>query len=176
METNDIVIVESRWTNPNVSKFLMFATYAVGGLGYFVGFLKMNSDGAEAAVAPVALLSVGFVGIISMFRHSVFHRSDAVRMGWDLGGRNNFQLEVGFINFAVGLPAIAAVMFDWGVAVEAAFVLAYALYFIQVVMLVIIDREDGKINVTRILLFLMQTGLLFYFALSALAAANIRPF
>ena len=40
-------------------------------------------------------------------RHAVLHRSDAARMGWDLGRRNNFQIEVGM---ASGLAyfAIAA--------------------------------------------------------------------
>lgn len=169
------IIAETGWSNPRVSQFLMVVTLIVGAIGYFIGFLKITSEGAEAAVSPVALLSVGVVGIISMIRHSVFHRSDAARMGWDLGQRNNFQLEVGFANLAIGLPALIAVAFDWGVVVEAAFVLAYAVYFIQVTVLVLMDREDGKLNLFRVAMMVMQTGFLGYFALSALAAANINP-
>lgn len=149
----------------------MNATFVVGSIGYFIGFLKMGSDGAEAAVNPVALLSVGVVGILSMIRHSVFHRSDAIRMGWDQGHRNNFQIEVGFANLAIGLPAIIAVALDWDVVVVASFVLAYALYFAQVIALVFLDREDGKVNLFRVALVFMQTGLLGYFALSAILSA-----
>jgi len=148
----------------------MIATMVVGGIGYFIGFSKIFSEGVEAAVSPVALLSVGVVGVISMLRHSVFHRSDAIRMGWDQGRRNNFQLEVGFANLAIGLPAALAVALNWGVAVEAAFVLAYALYFAQVTVLVLMDRDDGKLKLFRFVIVFMQTGLLGYFALSALAA------
>lgn len=169
------IFAETGWSNPRVSQFLMVVTLIVGAIGYFIGFLKISSEGAEAAVSPVALLSVGVVGIISMIRHSVFHRSDAARMGWDLGQRNNFQLEVGFANLAIGLPALIAVAFDWGVVVEAAFVLAYAVYFIQVAVLVLMDREDGKLNLFRVAMMVMQTVFLGYFALSALAAANINP-
>tara|TARA_R110002072_G_scaffold164609_2_gene317569 strand:- start:2862 stop:3308 length:447 start_codon:yes stop_codon:yes gene_type:complete len=148
----------------------MTATYLVGAIGYFIGFSTLSSDGAAVAIAPVALLSVGVVGIISMVRHSVFHRSDAVRMGWDLGRRNNFQIEVGFANLAIGLPALVAVALDWGVVVEAAFVLAYALYFVQVSVLMLMERADGKLNLFRVVIALMQAGLLGYFALSVLAA------
>lgn len=142
----------------------------------FIGFFKMSGDGAEAAIGPVALLSVGVVGVISMIRHSVFHRSDATRMGWDLGRRNNFQIETGFANLAIGLPALAAVAFDWGVVAEAAFVLAYALYFLQVTVLVVIDREDGKVDVPRVVTMLLQTAFLGYFALAALSANHVKPF
>jgi hypothetical protein len=52
------------------------------------------------------------------------------------------------------LPALVAVVLDWGVVVEAAFVLAYSLYFVQV----------------SVLMTVMQSGFLGYFALSALAS------
>ena len=161
---------EAGWSHPRISQLLMNATMVVGAIGYFIGFSLISSAGAEAAVSPVALLSVGVVGILSMVRHSVFHRSDAIRMGWNQERRNNFQIEVGFANLAIGLPAILAVALDWGVAVEAAFVLVYALYFAQVTVLVLMDRDDGRLNLSRVVMMFMQTGLLGYFALSALAA------
>ena len=161
---------EVRASNPKVSQILMNVTFAIGGIGYFIGFIKMSSGGAEAAVAPVAFFSVGIVGILSMIRHSIFNRSDAARMGWDLGRRNNFQLEVGFANLAIGLPALLAVIFDWDLIVPASLILAYALYFAQVCVLVLIDRTDGKINLSRLFLILLQTVFLTYFAISALLA------
>ena len=159
------------FADPKISNVLMVATFAVGGIGYFVGFTKSGSGGPEAAVAPVALLSVGVVGILSMIRHSIFHRSDAIRMGWDHGRRNNFQLEVGFANLAIGLPALLAVTLGLNVMIQAAFVLAYALYFIQVTVLVLIDRTGGKVNLARLLVMIVQTGTLSYFALSAFASS-----
>ena len=149
----------------------MLATYLSGGIGYFIGFMRLGSGGAEAAISPVALLSVGVVGIISMIRHSVFHRSDAIRMGWDQGRRNNFQIEVGFANLAIGLPAILAVSLGCDDIVSAAFVLAYALCFLQVGVLVLIDHTDGSINIQRLITILIQTGLLGYFSISAMFSA-----
>ena len=163
---------EVMWTNPQISRVLMFATLLIGGIGYFIGFWLIGSDGAPSAVRPVALLSVGIVGVLSMVRHSVFHRSDAIRMEWDLGRRNNFQLEVGFANLAIGLPAIIAAALDWNVMVQASLVLAYALYFAQVFVLVLMDRVDGKVNLSRALLVLIQAGALGYFAIAALVSAE----
>lgn len=160
-------------SDPRLSHWLMVATWVVGGLGYFLAF---TSNEAENAVKPVAILSVGVVGIISMIRHSLFHRSDAIRMGWNSGERNNFQIETGFANLAIGLPAIAAVHFDWGTSAVAAFVLAYAIYFFQVAILVAIDRKNGKLNISRLAMMIAQTAFLGYFAISALHEAGMRPF
>ena len=106
-----------------------------------------------------------------MVRHSVFHRSDAIRMEWDHGQRNNFQIEVGFANLAIGLPAVLAVALDFNAVVQASFVLVYALYFVQVTVLVLIDRGDGKINWARLSVMLMQAALMGYFSLAAIASA-----
>ncbi len=171
MEKLNNVHTEDSLSNPRISQILMLATYLSGGIGYFIGFMRLGSSGAEAAISPVALLSVGVVGIISMIRHSVFHRSDAIRMGWDQGRRNNFQIEVGFANLAIGLPAILAVSLGCDDVVSAAFVLAYALYFLQVGVLVLIDRPDGSINIQRLITILIQTGLLGYFSISAMFSA-----
>jgi len=57
------------------------------------------------------------------------------------------------------LPALVAVVLDWGVVVEAAFVLAYFLYF-----------NDGKLRLFRVVMTVMQAGFLGYFALSVLAS------
>jgi nucleoside 2-deoxyribosyltransferase len=55
-----------------------------------------------------ARCGVGATGLVSLLRHSVFHRSDAVRMGWDHGRRNDVQMEIGFANLAWVLVGIAA--------------------------------------------------------------------
>jgi len=122
---------------PTVSRRLMTATYLVGGLGLFVAFYYL-SQGDEAAAAAWAWASAGAVGasgVLSFVRHSVFHRSDAVRMGWDYGRRNDFQIEVGMANLAVGLVAIASWALGWGTAAEGAVVVVYAIYMLGAAVL-----------------------------------------
>ena len=54
-------------------------------------------------------------------------------MHWDLGVRNNFQIEVGLANLAWGLVAILAVLLDWGLAAEATTFLIFGIYLLGVV-------------------------------------------
>ncbi len=161
----------SPWEDPRASKVVMLATYAAGAVGYFLGFYRLSSSGAADAITPVALLSVGLVGTLSMVRHSLLHRSDAVRMGWDLGRRNNFQIEVGFANLAIGGAALAAVVLGWGVEAQAALTLTYALYFVQVLVLTLIDRPGGHVDVGRVAAMASQAAMLGFFAVAALAAS-----
>jgi hypothetical protein len=83
-------------------------------------------------LAWACLLAVGGGGLLSFVRHSVFHRSDAARMGWDLGTRNNFQIEVGLANLAWALAGMAAVAFDWGIRAQASTFLTFGLYLLSV--------------------------------------------
>lgn len=161
--------------NPRISGALMTATYLVGGLGYLIGFSRIGPGEAESAIAPVALLSVGVVGVLSMVRHSIFHRSDAVRMGWDLGARNNFQIETGLANLAIGVPALLAVGFDWGTVAMAIMTLAYAVYFLGVTVLTVVAPDATGVNVKRTVIMALQTILLGYFAIAALAAVPVAP-
>ncbi len=96
--------------DPRISMWLMNLTYVVGGIGLAIGYSTVNDTPASLSLA--ALLAVGGSGVLSWLRHSVFHRSDAKRMGWDLGQRNNFQIEVGIANLAWGILAILSVIFD----------------------------------------------------------------
>ncbi len=104
----------------------MALTYAVGAVGLVVGFSTVGDDPASLSLA--ALLAVGGGGILSFVRHSLLHRSDAARMGWDLGVRNNFQIEVGIANLSWGVVAVLAVVLDWGLAVESAMFLTFGAY------------------------------------------------
>jgi hypothetical protein len=162
--------------NPRISGVLMAVTYVVGACGYLLGFSRIGPNGAADALTPVALLSVGVVGVISMVRHSVFHRSDAVRMGWDLGVRNNFQIETGLANFAIGAVALAAVIFDWGTVTVAAVTLSYAVYFLGVSLLSLTTGPAGGVSLRRVVTMGTQTVILGYFALAALSAVGATPF
>jgi hypothetical protein len=113
----------------------MIATYVVGGVGLAVGF------GTVAAEPPsltwAVLLAVGGGGILSFVRHSILHESDAARMGWGIGRRNNFQIEVGLANLAWGLLAVLAVVLGWGLAAEAACFLVFGLYLGAVTVMLV---------------------------------------
>lgn len=164
------VSAEQKWNHrPVISQVLMTATYAIGGVGYVIGF----STDAVDAVKWVCLLSVGVVGVISMVRHSIFHRSDAVRMGWDRGERDNFQIETGFANGAMGVVAMFAVFGDWGTVAQAAIIAAYAIYFLQVTVLVVIDADR---TVGRVIAVGSQALVLLWFAYVGLHHAGASPF
>jgi len=66
----------------------MILTYIAGAAGLFIGFATVQQNPPSLTIAT--LLAVTTSGILSFLRHSIFHRSDAVRMGWDLGKTNNF--------------------------------------------------------------------------------------
>ncbi len=129
--------------NPAISARLMLATYIVGGLGIAAGMFTLQWTPPSLTVA--CLLAIGATGLLSFVRHSVFHRSDAARMGWDYGRRNNFQIEVGLANLAWGSVAVFAAVLDWGLAVESALFLVFAVYMLSVVVMnVTSNRTQGR--------------------------------
>lgn len=129
--------------NPAISAWLMWATYIVGGLGIGIGLSTLQGDPPSLTLG--CLLAVGATGLLSFVRHSVFHRSDAARMGWDYGRRNNFQIEVGLANLAWGSVAVLAVVLDWGLAVEAALFLVFGVYIVSVLVLNLTSsRDEGR--------------------------------
>ena len=107
----------------------MVLTYVTGAVGLTLAYLSLGDDRA-AAGTWAAGVAVGGCGLISFVRHSVFHRSDAVRMGWNYGGRNDFQIEVGFANLAVGAVAILACALRWGPETKGALVVVFGLYLL----------------------------------------------
>jgi hypothetical protein len=120
----------------------MIATYVVGAVGVFIGFYTLSSDPPSLSIA--ALVAVGGSGLLSFLRHSVFHASDAARMGWGIGQRNNFQIEVGLANLAWGLLAILAVTFGWGLAAESASFLVFGLYLAAVAVMLLATPSAAK--------------------------------
>jgi hypothetical protein len=122
-------------TQPAFSGRLMTATYALGGIGFAVCFHFLAQSDKPAVAAWASAFVVGTVGVLSFVRHSVFHRSDAARMGWDYGRRNDFQIEVGLANLAFGLAAIAAWAFGWGMQAQGTIVIGYGIYMLGAVYL-----------------------------------------
>ncbi len=108
----------------------MATTYIVGAIGVFIGFKGLSSN--PPTMRWGTLLAVGGGGVLSFVRHSLLHRSDAARMRWDLGRRNNFQIEVGLANLAWGLAAIIVVALNLPIATQAAVCLTMGIYLFAV--------------------------------------------
>ena len=118
---------EGWYADPRIAHVIMVLTYltAAPGLGLAIhGATERDVDYYNIG----AILAVGVGGLLSFLRHSVFHRSDAIRLGWDTGVRNNFQIEAGIANLAWGLVAILAVACDWGAHVVGSSFLMFGLY------------------------------------------------
>jgi hypothetical protein len=157
----------------------MYAGYAAGAVGIGLAFSKPH---AAEALKPLTLLTVGVLGVLSFVRHAVFHRSDAVRMGWDLGKPNNFQIEVGLANLAWGLIAFAAVGWHWGVSAEASVSLVFGLYLLGAGILHVVaiaggsEQRSGAAAWGPTFATLVLAGLIGWFSLAALSAAHVQPF
>ncbi len=136
--------------NTKVASVLMALTYLAGGVGVAIGFGTVT--GPDASLTWAALLSVGAAGLLSFLRHSVFHRSDALRMGWDSGRRNNFQIEVGIANLAFALLAILAVVLHWGLVAESAAILVFGLYLGGATILMLSSPRDAQARPWRAIL------------------------
>jgi len=151
--------------SPRASGALMTATYVIGATGYLIGFTLVGGN-PDGAIRWVAGLSVGAVGVVSVVRHAFFHRGDAVRMGWDSGTRNNFQIETGVANGAIGAVALAGVALNWSVAALATVTLVYAAYFAGVTVVKLSARDNDRWAVNA-LLVAAQAVILGYFAVAA---------
>jgi MFS-type transporter involved in bile tolerance (Atg22 family) len=103
-------------------------------------------------------------------------------MGWDIGRRNNFQIEVGMANLSWGLVAIAAVAWDWGTTAYAAITLVFALYLAQAFALHVIsilegsETRSGRSAHVGAALTAAMAAVLAYYAISGLSDVDARPF
>ena len=143
----------------------MIATYIIAGAGLAIGFGTVNADPPSLTLA--VLLTIGGGGILSFFRHAVFHRSDAARMGWDYGTTNAFQIETGLANLAWGLVAALAVIFGWGLAVEATTFLTFGIYMIGAAVAQVIYKRGIPMALASVVFGAMLT----YVGLAGLASA-----
>ena len=122
----------------------MQLTWIVGGIGLWNGFNSIGSGDVESATQWVSAWAVGGVGLLSFIRHAVFHRSDALRMGWNYGERNDFQLEVGFANLAWGAVAITGMYQRWDTQTLGAIVLLVGIYMLQAAVLHLLELKEAK--------------------------------
>ena len=130
--------------NPRASKALLQLSWIIGGIGFWNAFNSIGSGDVDTATQWISAWAVGGVGLLSFIRHAVFHRSDAVRMGWDYGQRNDFQLEVGFANLAWGVVAIVGFIQGWDTQTLGALVLVVGIYMIQAAVLHLLELKEAK--------------------------------
>lgn len=155
--------------DPRIARVLMYLTYAAGAAGLIIATSTVTDTPPTLSLG--ALLAVGGGGLLSFLRHAVFNRSDAKRMGWDFGGRNNFQIEVGIANLAWGLLAILAVVLDWGLRAEAASFLVFGLYMTAVAVMIAIPWEGERSRpLAMVLTMLIFGGFMLYVGFAGMAA------
>lgn len=160
------ISVSSILTTPASAKILMIATYIIGGIGVFFGFLYLSGgSGLELS----ALLAVGATGVISFVRHALFNRADAVNGGWDYGVVNKFQIEVGIANLAWGVFAILAVVLGWGVSAIGASFLISGLYFLGVALFIVVARDFKNRKITGFIGILSWAVVMLWLGIGILA-------
>lgn len=124
------------------ARIVMIATYVAAGAGLAIAFSTVFGD--EPNLAVPTLLTIGAGGILSFVRHALLHRSDAARLGWDVGRANPFQIEVGLANLAWGVVGVLAVALGWGLAVESALFLVFGAYMALVSAFVLGSRAGSR--------------------------------
>jgi hypothetical protein len=164
------------------ASLLMGATMVVSIIGIFIGifFLFISTD---TAIRIASAVLVGGVGIISFVRHSIYYKSDQVRMGWRQD-HPEFQLEVGYANLAFGIWGLVAAAFNW-ILVCGVMLAIYATYLLCALFLHLYEAhawEDLHItgHRSRAIKSVISTGffvvVLFGFAVVAFARAGVLPF
>jgi hypothetical protein len=160
----------------------MGATMASTTIGVILGIILLFIN-IDLAVRTAAAILVGVVGIISFVRHSVYYQSDQVRMGWRQD-HPEFQIEVGYANLAVGIWALVAAVFSWGLVCGVAIAI-YATYLLCALLLHIFEAkawEDLHIPAhrSRVIRSIISTGffvvVLIGFCVVAFARAGVLPF
>jgi hypothetical protein len=166
----------SRLNDPKVSSLLMMATFIVGGAGIALGFYGWGDTGAARGLHLSFPLMVGAVGILSFVRHSLFYRSDAIRIS-GTAGEPFFIIELGFANGAIGAVALLVFFATWGTAAEVALTLIYALYLLLAFFLFAAARiKRGGLNAgvaLRMFFWFLQLGFMFLFAIAAWVSAGL---
>jgi hypothetical protein len=161
------------------ASLLMGATIAASMIGIFIGIFFLFAD-PDIAVRVAAAMLVGAEGLISFIRYAVYYRSDQIRMGWQQE-HPEFRLEVGYANLALGIWALAAAVFNWGL-VCGVMLAAYATYLLCALLLHlsgILNRENMQVpeHRRRALRSIASTGIfvlaLAGFAILAFARAGV---
>jgi hypothetical protein len=123
------------------------------------------------------------VGIISFVRHSVYFESDQILMGWRQEHKV-FQLEMGYANLAIGIWALVAAVFNWGLVCGVVLAI-YTTDLLCTLLLHLFEAYAGEdlhipVHRSRVIRSVISTGFFVFvlagFALIAFARAGMLPF
>ncbi len=168
---------------------LALGTWAVAAFGFAVGINQLGTQSPVDAILPVAVFSVGVVGILTAVRRSLLHRREAARTGSRLGSPDP-GIEVGFAHLALGLAALASVLWHWGVTAQGSVVGAYGLILTATALMDAVVAVRARAAVAtmaetagtdwlaglEVAVVAAQGVLLLVFAVAALADAGAQPF
>lgn len=139
----------------------------LAGFGYVLGFNQVATQSAIDAVAPVALFSAGFAGLVNGFRRILFDPvSSSLRV-------------IGLAQMLIAIYAVATVAFHSHVSQQAiATASAAAIGLIAVLLTKRLHSDEPPEARDQIRTFadLAQAFLLVYFSLLAFSEGNIGPF
>jgi hypothetical protein len=139
----------------------------LAGIGYVLGFNQVATQSAIDAVAPVALFSAGFAGLVTGFRRILV---DPVSSGLRV---------IGLTQILIAIYAIATVAFHLHVSQQAIAAASAAAIGALAVLITKRLHSDGPPEAReqiRSFADLAQAFLLAYFSLLAFSEGNIGPF
>jgi hypothetical protein len=155
--------------SPKAAALLSRTTIAISAIGLFLA-IYFFTDSSKNGIYVATFTLVGMVGIVSFLRHSIFYRSDQVRMGWHQD-RPEFQIEVGFANLAFGIAAIVAVVLDLGIAASSICLMVFGIYLACACGLharEYINTKDQKKSPIKVLITAYLAAILLTFAVLGL--------
>jgi hypothetical protein len=143
-------------------------------------YLYYRWSDARPALEVILLTCVVFNGLISFVSHVIFHKSDAKRLGLE-SSSTGYQFEVGFANLAMGLSALAAFLFQWGISAYIVIVLCYSLYILQAVVFhfwrfIRRERSDAGYLWGSVIFTAIYVANMLFFALAAITQESLAPF
>lgn len=161
----------------SIIAILRYIVIAVGiALAYYIYFTWSD---AMPALEIILLTCVAFNGVISFVSHVIFHEADAKRLGLE-SSSTGYQFEVGFANLAIGLSALAAFLFQWGISAYIVLVLCFSLYIMQAVVFhfwrfIKRERSDAGYLWGSVVLSAIYVANMLFFALAAITQGRLAP-
>jgi hypothetical protein len=155
----------------NMAAILSNFGMLIGAIGLFFGFF-LQSNHPQTSLEIVTVTTVGIVGVLAFLRHVIFHKSDAIRMGWETD-RPDWMFEVGFANLAFGIMGLFGVFANAGSLAQALVLLGYATYLLQAALLhgyqYFTGRNKSPAKLWRsCLATILYAGMMSFFAINAL--------
>ena len=172
-------------TGPNPAAPVVLLTDATVAFGILVGFNQLATQSPVDAILPVALIAVGVAGVLALLAALIGAATGAVTSTTNgnepthAGPLAPPALETGFAAFAVGVLAIGAVLWRWGVPAQAALVAVAGITLLLTAgrgLALLARRAEHRPDVYRFGLTAAEAVLFIGFAWAALADGSIRPF